>query len=148
MYPGLIHLPLIGLPLETDKVFVLLAIVFCLLAAPRWAEALEGLAPAATRRTLLVLALVVLAAGRLHYVLNALPIYTVRPLDAFKFWTGGFHLGGGIAALALASPALARRNGIAPGKFADGITPTFALAMAITRVGCFVHGCCFGTVCH
>jgi len=33
------------------------------------------------------------------------------------------------------------------GRFADGFLPTVGVGIAIARVGCFLHGCCFGTLC-
>ena len=32
-----------------------------------------------------------------------------------------------------------------PGRFADAGTPAVGIALAISRVGCFLHGCCVGT---
>jgi phosphatidylglycerol:prolipoprotein diacylglycerol transferase len=32
--------------------------------------------------------------------------------------------------------------------FADVLAPTVGVALAVTRLGCFLKGCCFGTVCH
>ena len=33
------------------------------------------------------------------------------------------------------------------GRFADGFAPTVGIGIAIARLGCFLHGCCFGTLC-
>jgi phosphatidylglycerol:prolipoprotein diacylglycerol transferase len=33
------------------------------------------------------------------------------------------------------------------GKLADGLIPTIGIGIAIARLGCFLQGCCFGTVC-
>jgi phosphatidylglycerol:prolipoprotein diacylglycerol transferase len=32
-------------------------------------------------------------------------------------------------------------------RFADGFAPTVGVGIAIARLGCFLQGCCFGTIC-
>ena len=32
-------------------------------------------------------------------------------------------------------------------RFADGVTPVVGLCVAVNRLGCFMHGCCYGVVC-
>jgi phosphatidylglycerol:prolipoprotein diacylglycerol transferase len=41
--------------------------------------------------------------------------------------------------------AYLRRAGIDPWKAADAIAPSMALGLGLTRIGCFLAGCCFGT---
>jgi phosphatidylglycerol:prolipoprotein diacylglycerol transferase len=66
---------------------------------------------------------------------------------AFFVWEGGLVFYGGlIGGVAAAGSHLALRkvpylNG------ADSAAPYVALGEAITRVGCFLNGCCFGEVC-
>ncbi len=66
--------------------------------------------------------------------------------SVFIFWRGGyyFHGGllGGIGAYILYLAC--NRNNLAEGL--DLIVPYVALGEAITRVGCFLSGCCWGTV--
>src|SRR5262249_52382258 len=52
-----------------------------------------------------------------------------------------------ITALALVFPLVCRLYGVAVGKLADGLVPTIGVGIAIARLGCFLHGCCFGTIC-
>jgi phosphatidylglycerol---prolipoprotein diacylglyceryl transferase len=33
------------------------------------------------------------------------------------------------------------------GRFVDGFAPAVGLGIAIARLGCFLHGCCFGRLC-
>ena len=40
-----------------------------------------------------------------------------------------------------------RRMRLPLGRFADGFAPVVGIGIAIARVGCFLHGCCFGTFC-
>lgn len=53
----------------------------------------------------------------------------------------------GIAALAICAPVVLRRFGLPLGKFADSFAPTVGIGIAVARLGCFLQGCCFGTVC-
>src|SRR5262249_3768076 len=70
-----------------------------------------------------------------------------RPLAALQFWSGGLHAGGGIVLLAVAAPFVLGWLRLPLGRFADGFVPTVGIGIAIARLGCFLHGCCFGTLC-
>jgi phosphatidylglycerol:prolipoprotein diacylglycerol transferase len=113
---------------------------------PRWAHALEGIDPGVTRRALIAVSVAVFAGGRLHVVLNYLSYYAARPAAALRFWAG-LHAGGAIVGLVLAAPFVVRRLGVPLGKLADAIVPVSGIGIAIARLGCFLHGCCFGTTC-
>jgi len=62
---------------------------------------------------------------------------------------GGYRYPGALIGL-LCSAVWFRRllpEGLTLARFFDCWTPGFALALAIGRFGCFLHGCCYGTVC-
>jgi phosphatidylglycerol:prolipoprotein diacylglycerol transferase len=96
---------------------------------------------------MLLLGVAAFAGARLHFVLNNMADFADRPLTALRVWSGGLHAGGGIVLLALACPVVLRAFGMPLGRFADGFVPTVGIGIAIARVGCFLHGCCFGTIC-
>jgi phosphatidylglycerol:prolipoprotein diacylglycerol transferase len=148
MYPFLVNRPDLGVQILSSVASIWVAIGLCLWWAPRWSAAREGLEVRAVRRALLVLAVIVLAGGRAHFVVNAPETYAGRWLAAFAPWGGGFHIGGGMVALALCLPSVVGRRRMAPGRFADGIVVPVAVAVLVTRVGCLLHGCCFGSPCH
>jgi len=81
---------------------------------------------------------------RLFYVLTHLgdfePWYRV-----FYIWDGGLTLYGGIAAAVATVWWLCQRRGVAFLRVADILAPGVALGIGITRIGCFLSGCCFGT---
>ncbi len=133
-------------PVRPADVCILLAIVVALLVGPRWAVRLEALPRRAVGAALLWLALIVVLGARLHFLLNYGAAYRGRLLDALLPW-GGFHIGGGIIALAVCMPWVTRRYGLPLGRFADGITPTIGLGVALARLGCLLQGCCFGAQC-
>ncbi len=59
-------------------------------------------------------------------------------------WEGGLAYYGGLAGGAVVLIVAARRNGVAPLALLDLVAPVSALALGVTRVGCFLNGCCFG----
>lgn len=80
---------------------------------------------------------------RLFYVLTHLgefhPWYR-----AFFIWDGGLTLYGGIVGSILAVLYVTRRKGIPFMVIADIFAPGVILGIGITRIGCFLAGCCFG----
>lgn len=84
--------------------------------------------------------------ARLHFVL-AHPEQFARVTDALRIWDGGLILYGGLVAAILASAIYLRRHRLAFLPVADVVAPSLALGEGITRIGCFVNGCCFGRAC-
>ncbi len=80
---------------------------------------------------------------RLFYVLTHLG--TFQPwYRAFFIWDGGLTLYGGIL-LAMATVwYMTKRRGIPFLVIADIFSPGVVLGIGITRIGCFMAGCCFG----
>lgn len=147
MHPILLDLPSLGITILSYRACLLLAVLACWLIGPRWVARLEGLPPWSIFHAMLLLGLAAFAGARLHYVLTHLGDFADRPLAALQFWSGGLHAGGGIILLALAAPFVLARLGLPPARSADGLVPIIGLGIAIARLGCFLHGCCFGTVC-
>ena len=61
----------------------------------------------------------------------------------FLSWSG-FVWYGGLAASAIASLVLARRLKIPLLAMTDALAPGAFMALAFGRLGCFMHGCCYG----
>jgi phosphatidylglycerol:prolipoprotein diacylglycerol transferase len=80
---------------------------------------------------------------RLFYVLTHLgdfhPWYR-----AFFIWDGGLTLYGGILGAIAAVWYMTRRRGIPFLVIADTFSPGVVLGIGITRIGCFLAGCCYG----
>ena len=81
--------------------------------------------------------------SRLLYVLFHLGDYS-NPLEYFALWEGGATFYGGLVLALVASVWFTKRKGLAFLEVADIMSPSIALGMALTRVGCFLSGCCFG----
>ncbi|MGD8413226.1 MAG: prolipoprotein diacylglyceryl transferase [Candidatus Latescibacterota bacterium] len=81
--------------------------------------------------------------SRLMYVLFHLEDFD-SPLEYFALWEGGATFYGGLLLAIAASVWYTRRKGLKFLVVADVMAPSIALGMGLTRVGCFLSGCCFG----
>jgi len=89
--------------------------------------------------------------ARLFYVLFHLPQFTGHPLEIISPFQGGRLVGisglimyGGLILAILATIWYTRAKGLPTLKVMDVYAPSIALGIAITRIGCFLNGCCFG----
>lgn len=82
-----------------------------------------------------------------EYVCN-LATRTCHPprdcLAALKVWRGGMAFYGGFIFAAAFGLRFARKHGMDMWKTADLTAPWIAFGLALTRMGCFLNGCCFG----
>lgn len=69
-----------------------------------------------------------------------------RVWNIFKVWQGGLVFYGGLAGAAIAIVVLLRMRKLKISLMSDLILPSVILGLAITRIGCFLNGCCFGVV--
>lgn len=85
--------------------------------------------------------------SRAFYVLTHLEQYKDNWLDAFAFWKGlyGLSMLGGVLLALLVGFYSIYRHRWPVWRLADVSIPSFALGIFITRIGCFLNGCCFGT---
>jgi phosphatidylglycerol:prolipoprotein diacylglycerol transferase len=127
-------------------VLLALAVGLSLLLARRALRAAVGVDAGAAWRALLVLGVATLAGGRLHLVASYWSHFAAHPATALRAWAG-LHAGGAVAALALCAPVVTRWYRLSPGRFADAIVPACGVGIAVARLGCFLHGCCFGATC-
>jgi phosphatidylglycerol:prolipoprotein diacylglycerol transferase len=81
--------------------------------------------------------------SRLLYVLFHLDEYN-NVLDIFALWEGGATLYGGFLLAIFAAVFFARKKDIDFLLIADIVSPALALGIMLTRVGCYLSGCCFG----
>jgi len=92
----------------------------------------------------ILLASIVLA--RLLYVGLNWREYFAHPLDILGVWReGGLSYFGGLLGGILAGLIYTRRTHLPFWLLGDVFAPGIALGYAITRVGCFLNGCCYGT---
>lgn len=103
----------------------------------------------------LTLAYIMIACGvigaRLFYVLAHLEDFAGNWLSSFnpfqgdEFGIAGLNLYGGVILAVLGMYVYCRAKGLSVLEVFDFFSPTLGLGIAITRIGCFLNGCCFGT---
>jgi phosphatidylglycerol:prolipoprotein diacylglycerol transferase len=85
------------------------------------------------------------------YVCN-LAAHTCHPprdcLAVLKVWRGGLAYYGGFIFAAVFGILYARKHAMGKWRVADLAAPWIAFGLAVTRVGCFLNGCCWGKVSH
>lgn len=59
----------------------------------------------------------------------------------------GYSMLGGVVAAIVSVLALLRLTRLPLGPYLDVLAPSVALGEGITRIGCFLNGCCFGKAC-
>jgi phosphatidylglycerol:prolipoprotein diacylglycerol transferase len=145
----LAHIPMPGLGVALPAYATLYAIAaaFAVVVGPRWIAALAGTPVGRTRRTLLLLLVVGLLGARLLFVIRNWAAFAAAPWRALYFWAGGRHEAGAIAALVGVGPPVCRWQGIPVRRCADAGVSTFFVFVAIARIGCLLHGCCYGSLC-
>lgn len=104
---------------------------------------------------LLVVAYIMIFGGvigaRLAYVLFHLDEFQGRWLDSFNPFSGsefgiaGLNLYGGVVLAIVGVFVYCKVKGLSVLDIFDFFAPTLGIGIAITRIGCFLNGCCFGT---
>jgi phosphatidylglycerol:prolipoprotein diacylglycerol transferase len=81
--------------------------------------------------------------SRLLYV--AFHVHEYRNLiDVFALWQGGATLYGGFLLAVFAGYVFSKKRNLPFLVLGDILSPAIALGIALTRIGCFLSGCCFG----
>ncbi len=96
---------------------------------------------------ILLIATATFAGGRLHFVLANWAQFEDHPWLALRFSSGALHAPGALAAGTLAGVIVLPLLRLPTGRFVDGLAPAVGVGIALARVGCFLHGCCYGGVC-
>lgn len=65
-------------------------------------------------------------------------------VDIIALWQGGATYYGGLALAVIGAVIYLRKKDVPFFKVADICSPSIALGVFITRIGCFLSGCCFG----
>jgi len=96
----------------------------------------------------LIMLLTGVVGARLLYVLLHLPEYASAPMSILYVWQGGLAFHGGVVGGLIGACLFARTRTVSFPLLADLGAAPLALGTAFTRIGCFLNGCCYGTVCH
>jgi phosphatidylglycerol:prolipoprotein diacylglycerol transferase len=82
--------------------------------------------------------------ARLFYILLNLKAYFAHPVRIFQIWEGGLTFYGGFLLALVVSIWFMKRNKIRIWQGCDIVSISVALGYGITRIGCFLNGCCYG----
>ncbi len=141
MYPVLFELG----PLQIRTYGVLLSLAFIIGV---WTSVRRGTKRGIEPSMILDLSIVVIvsaiAGSRAYYVLVNWNEFSVDPISALLVWKGGLSMYGGLILAFLASFVFLRRKNFPFLRMADIVAPSLAIGVAVTRIGCFLNGCCFG----
>ncbi|MEW6358220.1 MAG: prolipoprotein diacylglyceryl transferase [Planctomycetota bacterium] len=85
--------------------------------------------------------------ARLLFVLQNYETFLERPLYIIRVDQGGLVFYGGFIAAVISVAVYLRRKGLSIAQALDMVTPSLALGLAFTRIGCFLNGCCWGDIC-
>ncbi len=88
-----------------------------------------------------------LIGSRIYYAFQHASDFNDNFLEIFRIWGGGLTQYGGVIGALLVGGLYIRSRRWPWREVVDLIAPTLALGEAITRIGCFLNGCCFGKIC-
>lgn len=112
-----------------------------------WTIQDENLPPYKVLIAILLLCVVVFAGGRLHFALTKWHLFETQPWRVFRLSSGGLHAPGAIIGATIGGFVILRGLNLPIGRFVDGFAPAVGIGIALGRLGCFLNGCCYGTVC-
>lgn len=88
-----------------------------------------------------------LIGSRLYYAFQHPEDFRDDWLEVFRLWRGGLTQYGGLIGAVLVGALFIRSRRWSFRDTTDLLAPALALGEAITRLGCFLSGCCFGKPC-
>lgn len=141
MYPVLFKLG----SLEIKSYGVMLAVSFLIgyLLAQRKAQR-NGIGQPILLDLCFYILLSAIIGSRAFYVVTHWEQYGANPLAVFSIWEGGLSMMGGVLLSLVVSYLYLKKKEIPFTLMADILAPSIALGVAVTRLGCFLYGCCYG----
>jgi phosphatidylglycerol:prolipoprotein diacylglycerol transferase len=120
----------------------------------RWRARRAGLVPDEITDICVWALLAGIVGSRIAYVLQNPDVFfdTRRPgwsvFDVVKIWEGGLVFYGGLIGALVVTLLLLRAKKLKALPVLDVLTPSLALGHAFGRIGCYLHGCCYGVPVH
>ncbi len=141
MYPDLLKLG--PLTLHAYGTMLALSFLFGVLLARRRASA-AGVEQRDVMDLFQILVISAIVGSRILFVVFHLDAYEGRWLHMFYLWEGGLTLYGGILLCFLSAALFLRRRKVPFLRMTDVMAPSLGLGILLTRIGCFLNGCCYG----
>lgn len=141
MYPVIFSLG----PLEIKSYGVMLAVSFLVgyMVARRRAGR-RGISHEVLLDLCFWILLSAIVGSRAFYIATHWAQYADSPLSAFSIWEGGLSMMGGVLMSLAAGWLYLKKAGVRFALMADVLAPSIALGVGLTRIGCFLYGCCYG----
>ena len=120
----------------------------------RWRARRAGLLPDEITDLCVWALLAGIVGSRIAYILQNTDYFfdTRRPgwsvFDLFKIWEGGLVFYGGLIGAMAVTLLLLRARKLKVLPVLDVLAPSLALGQAFGRIGCYLHGCCYGVPVH
>lgn len=130
-----------GVPVRSYGLMLVTGFVLGLWRAARLARA-KGINPERLYDLSLILLVSGIIGARVTYVLLNPDSESWSELVAV--WNGGLSFHGGVAFAVLAGWIYTRYARLPFWRCADLVAPSIAIGYAVTRIGCFLNGCCYG----
>jgi phosphatidylglycerol:prolipoprotein diacylglycerol transferase len=145
MLPPLLQFTLFGHPFVVQPYGICVAIAFAAaIALGHYQARLKEYPEEMLFKFHFILVLSSLAGARATFVWLEWRRFVESPAAIFRFWQGGMVFYGGLCAAFLACSAYVAFRGLSVGDVADMAAAPVALGHLIGRIGCFIHGCCYG----
>lgn len=134
-----------SLPIYSYGLMLVISFVAGIAVAQRRARN-RGLSSDAVLDVSTVILISSIVGSRILYVLFHVDEFKGRWLDTINITKGlaGLSMFGGIILAVVASFLYLQKRHIHILKMSDAIAPSIVLGVGITRIGCFLNGCCFG----
>jgi phosphatidylglycerol:prolipoprotein diacylglycerol transferase len=153
MHPVLFKLPLINFPIHSYGLMLALSFLLGIWVASVRAKR-RALDPNVIMDVGFYVIIAAIIGARLYYVFlhfdefqsNLLDI--INPFQAGSVGIGGLVMYGGFIGAMAASVIYFRVKKLPFWPYADAAAPSFALGEFLTRIGCFLNGCCYGAPTH
>lgn len=144
MHPVLVEIG--GFPIYSYGFLLLLAFVGAIVTLI-WLGGRQGHSRDEMVEMALWAILIGIAGSRLGYVLQNMSYYAQHPLEILNLRQGGMTLITGLILGAVALAVYFRRKGVPFMNVLDLVSAPGLVGMAIGRIGCVLHGCCYGKLC-
>ncbi len=104
---------------------------------------LQGINPQIVPDLAVVILICAIIGSRINYAVEH-PKEFRSFFDFLAIWRGGLTFYGGFILATIGSIAYLKKKKISITLMMDIIAPALALGLCLTRIGCFLNGCCFG----
>lgn len=142
MKPVLFHLPF-GVPLYSYGVLLTVSVIVGRMLAIRLAEQVGITRQVADRCATWTFVGAIVGARLLYVVTNPGSFNSL--FDIVACWEGGVVAYGGFLGGLAGAAAFCRSHDVALLSWADCVAPSLCVGLSLTRVGCFLGGCDFGS---